>query len=110
MSFHGGMLGVAIAVILFCHSNKIPILGFSDRLAVCAPIGLGLGRVANFINGELWGRPAPDWLPWAMIFPRADCDPSPSQPDLSGADGGVAAVFGHVAAVPARDRCAPVSV
>jgi phosphatidylglycerol:prolipoprotein diacylglycerol transferase len=80
MSFHGGMLGVAIALILFCRNNKIPILGFSDRLSVCAPIGLGLGRVANFINGELWGRPAPDWLPWAMVFPRADAIPRhPSQ-------------------------------
>jgi phosphatidylglycerol---prolipoprotein diacylglyceryl transferase len=80
MSFHGGMLGVAIALIIFCYRNKIPILGFGDRLAVCAPIGLGLGRVANFINGELWGRPAPDWLPWAMIFPRADGLPRhPSQ-------------------------------
>jgi phosphatidylglycerol---prolipoprotein diacylglyceryl transferase len=80
MSFHGGMLGVVIAIILFCRHNGIPILGFSDRLSVCATIGLGLGRVANFINGELWGRPAPDWLPWAMIFPRADNIPRhPSQ-------------------------------
>jgi phosphatidylglycerol:prolipoprotein diacylglycerol transferase len=69
MSFHGGMLGVAIAVAWFCRRNAIPILGFADRIAVVAPIGLGLGRVANFINGELWGRAAPDWLPWAMIFP-----------------------------------------
>ncbi len=80
MSFHGGILGVAIAVVLFCRHLRIPILGFADRLAVCAPIGLGLGRIANFINGELWGRPAPDWLPWAMIFPRADAVPRhPSQ-------------------------------
>ena len=69
MSFHGGMLGVSIAVIWYCLRYRVPILGFADRLAVCAPIGLGLGRCANFINGELWGRPAPDWLPWAMIFP-----------------------------------------
>ena len=69
MSFHGGMLGVAIAVAWFCRRNAIPILGFADRVAVVAPIGLGLGRVANFVNGELWGRAAPDWLPWAMIFP-----------------------------------------
>jgi phosphatidylglycerol:prolipoprotein diacylglycerol transferase len=80
MSFHGGMLGVAVVIILFCKRNRIPVLGFADRVAVCAPIGLGLGRVANFINGELWGRPAPDWLPWAMIFPRADGQPRhPSQ-------------------------------
>ncbi len=80
MSFHGGILGVAIAIVLFCRHYRIPILGFSDRLAVCAPIGLGLGRVANFINGELWGRPASAALPWAMIFPRADTVPRhPSQ-------------------------------
>jgi len=69
MSFHGGMLGVASAIVLFCRLNKINILGFADRMAMVAPVGLGLGRVANFINGELWGRPAPDWLPWRMIFP-----------------------------------------
>jgi phosphatidylglycerol:prolipoprotein diacylglycerol transferase len=78
MSFHGGMLGVAGAIILFCRSQKIPILGFADRIAVVAPIGLGLGRIANFINGELWGRPAPDWLPWAMIFPTGG--PIPRHP------------------------------
>ncbi|MEA2787980.1 MAG: phosphatidylglycerol---prolipoprotein diacylglyceryl transferase [Acetobacteraceae bacterium] len=80
MSFHGGMLGVAIAIIVFCRRNAIPILGFADRIAIVSPIGLGLGRVANFINGELWGRPAPEWLPWAMIFPRAGMEPRhPSQ-------------------------------
>jgi phosphatidylglycerol---prolipoprotein diacylglyceryl transferase len=80
MSFHGGMLGVAIAIFWFCRHYHIPVLGFADRLSVCAPIGLGLGRLANFVNGELWGRPAPEWLPWAMIFPRADAIPRhPSQ-------------------------------
>ncbi|HTZ71450.1 MAG TPA: prolipoprotein diacylglyceryl transferase [Acetobacteraceae bacterium] len=71
MSFHGGLLGVTTAIILFCLYNKIPVLAFADRLAVVSPIGLGLGRCANFINGELWGRPAPFWLPWAMTFPHA---------------------------------------
>jgi phosphatidylglycerol:prolipoprotein diacylglycerol transferase len=70
MSFHGGMLGVAIAIIVYCRRNAIPILGFADRIAIVAPIGLGLGRLANFINGELWGRAAPEGLPWAMVFPR----------------------------------------
>jgi phosphatidylglycerol:prolipoprotein diacylglycerol transferase len=80
MSFHGGMLGVAVAVTIFCRRNGIPLLGFADRVAIVAPLGLGLGRIANFINGELWGRPAPAWLPWAMEFPRApDC---PSFPDI----------------------------
>ena len=80
MSFHGGALGVAVAIVWFCRRNAIPLLGFADRIAVCVPIGLGLGRIANFINGELWGRPAPDWLPWAMIFPAAGPQPRhPSQ-------------------------------
>ena len=80
MSFHGGMLGVSVAVAVFCRRNRIPILGFADRVAVAAPIGLFLGRIANFINGELWGREAPDWLPWAMIFPAAgDVPRHPSQ-------------------------------
>jgi phosphatidylglycerol:prolipoprotein diacylglycerol transferase len=79
MSFHGGMLGVAVAIIVFCRRNGIALLGFADRIAVVAPIGLGLGRVANFINGELWGRAAPTWLPWAMEFPRApDCPAFPT--------------------------------
>jgi phosphatidylglycerol:prolipoprotein diacylglycerol transferase len=70
MSFHGGALGVALATWWFCRRNRIPILGFADRVAVCTPIGLGLGRAANFINDELWGRAAPESLPWAMIFPN----------------------------------------
>jgi phosphatidylglycerol:prolipoprotein diacylglycerol transferase len=69
MSFHGGMLGVAVATILFCRRNAIPVLGFADRVAMVAPVGLGLGRLANFANGELWGREAPPGLPWAMRFP-----------------------------------------
>ncbi len=71
MSFHGGLIGVAVAILWYCRQQKIPILGFADRIAVCAPIGLGLGRVANFINGELWGRPAGAWFPFAMIYPQA---------------------------------------
>jgi phosphatidylglycerol:prolipoprotein diacylglycerol transferase len=80
MSFHGGMLGVAIAIFVYCRRNGLPILGVADRIAVVAPIGLFLGRVANFINGELWGREAPEWLPWAMIFPTGgDVPRHPSQ-------------------------------
>ena len=79
MSFHGGAIGVAVAVAWFCHRNEIRILAFADRIAVCAPIGLGLGRIANFINGELWGRPAPLSWPGAMVFPNAEplTNPSP---------------------------------
>jgi phosphatidylglycerol:prolipoprotein diacylglycerol transferase len=71
MSFHGGMLGVTAALILFCWRRGLPLFGFADRVATIVPLGLGLGRIANFINGELWGREAPDWLPWAMAFPNA---------------------------------------
>jgi phosphatidylglycerol:prolipoprotein diacylglycerol transferase len=77
MSFHGGMLGVVIALVIYCRRNAIPLLGFADRLAIVSPIGLGLGRIANFINGELWGRPTD--VPWAMIFPR-DPDQLPRHP------------------------------
>jgi phosphatidylglycerol:prolipoprotein diacylglycerol transferase len=71
MSFHGGMLGVTVAMVLFCYRQGINLLGFSDRVATIVPLGLGLGRCANFINGELWGREAPPDLPWAMGFPNA---------------------------------------
>ncbi len=78
MSFHGGMLGVTIATVWFCRRNAIPLLGFADRMAVVAPIGLCLGRLANFINGELWGREAPG-IPWAIQgFPYAG--PVPRHP------------------------------
>lgn len=71
MSFHGGIIGVGVAIAIYCKRNGLPILGFADRIAVCAPIGLFLGRIANFINGELWGRPAPMWWPGTMVYPRA---------------------------------------
>lgn len=71
MSFHGGALGVLVALLLFCRRHGINPVGFGDRVTTVVPIGLGLGRIANFINGELWGRVAPDDLPWAMAFPHA---------------------------------------
>lgn len=67
MSFHGGLIGVMLAMILTARAWKVPLLNVSDAVAAATPIGLLLGRLANFINGELWGRPAPD-LPWAMRF------------------------------------------
>lgn len=75
MSFHGGALGVIVAMALFTWRNKINFLAFADRVTVAVPVGLGLGRIANFINGELWGREAPASLPWAMIFPNAGSIP-----------------------------------
>lgn len=67
MSFHGGFLGVVIASWIFCRRNGIAPLRLADALAVATPVGLGLGRVANFINAELWGRPTD--LPWGVVFP-----------------------------------------
>jgi phosphatidylglycerol:prolipoprotein diacylglycerol transferase len=67
MSFHGGFLGVVIAVSLFARSRRIPALSLGDVAAAVYPIGHFLGRLANFINGELWGRQTD--VPWAMVFP-----------------------------------------
>ncbi len=71
MSFHGGFIGVTIAILWFCAKNRIHALRFADRIAVAVPMGLCLGRIANFINGELWGRPAAPWFPWPMIYPQS---------------------------------------
>ena len=68
MSFHGGLVGGCVATILFCRKRDIPLFTFADMLACAAPIGLFFGRIANFINGELFGRPAD--VPWAMVFPH----------------------------------------
>jgi phosphatidylglycerol:prolipoprotein diacylglycerol transferase len=67
MSFHGGFLGVVVAGLLFCRREGIAALPTADLLALAAPAGLMLGRVANFVNAELWGRPTD--LPWGVIFP-----------------------------------------
>ncbi|KUF09414.1 prolipoprotein diacylglyceryl transferase [Pseudoponticoccus marisrubri] len=67
MAFHGGLLGVVAAVWLFCRTQRIPPASCADMLALATPPGLLLGRLANFVNAELWGRPSD--LPWAVIFP-----------------------------------------
>ncbi len=69
MAFHGGFAGVVVAAIWFCRREKIPMLSMGDLLALAAPVGLMLGRLANFVNAELWGRPTD--LPWGVIFPGA---------------------------------------
>ena len=80
MSFHGGMLGVIVAMMLWAHRRGRPWLQVTDLVAPCVPLGLASGRVGNFINGELWGRPADPSLPWAMVFPGAGPEPRhPSQ-------------------------------
>jgi phosphatidylglycerol:prolipoprotein diacylglycerol transferase len=71
MAFHGGMLGVTVALALFARRQKRPFLEVADLVAPCVPIGLAAGRLGNFINGELWGRAADPSLPWAMVFPQS---------------------------------------
>ena len=79
MSFHGGLIGVIVAAILFARKKEIPLFSMSDILVCVAPIGLFLGRVANFINGELFGRETQQ-VPWAIIFPAGgDMPRHPSQ-------------------------------
>ncbi len=68
MSFHGGVIGVLLAISWVCWRNKISFLRTADYIAVNVPFGMMFGRLANFINGELWGRPTD--VPWAMIFPQ----------------------------------------
>ena len=78
MSFHGGALGVTIAIVLFTRARKILLFAFSDIITEAIPIGLFFGRIANFINGELFGRPTQ--VPWAMVFPNGGSMPRhPSQ-------------------------------
>ena len=88
MSFHGGLIGVLIVGISFSWKNKKSFWKITDLIIVTAPIGLGLGRIGNFINGELYGRVTN--LPWGMIFPRGGPHPRhPSQLYESGLEGGV---------------------
>jgi phosphatidylglycerol:prolipoprotein diacylglycerol transferase len=76
MSFHGGLMGTVVAGILFCRRYRLPLWEVGDTVIVTAPIGLGLGRLGNFINGELFGRPSN--VPWAMVFPMGG--PLPRHP------------------------------
>ncbi|MBQ4874808.1 MAG: prolipoprotein diacylglyceryl transferase [Rickettsiaceae bacterium H1] len=78
MSFHGGLIGVIICLCIFCKKNNISVFPVLDLAACFAPIGLFFGRIANFINGELWGRVTN--MPWGVIFPHAGSLPRhPSQ-------------------------------
>ena len=74
MSFHGGMLGVILAMVAYARSRGRPWLQVTDLIAPCVPTGLASGRIGNFINGELWGRAADPSLPWAMVFPQSGTD------------------------------------
>ena len=78
MSFHGGLIGVILAIVLFARGARIDVLRLLDVVAAVQPIGQFFGRVANFINGELWGRPT--HVPWGIVFPGAGPEPRhPSQ-------------------------------
>ena len=77
MSFHGGAIGVVLAIIFFARAKKIDMVALGDLVAAAAPIGLFFGRIANFVNGELWGKPSEVW--WAMVFPN-DASQVPRHP------------------------------
>ena len=76
MSFHGGLIGAVIAGWWFCARKGLPFWAVADRVIVTAPVGLGLGRIGNFTNGELFGRPSD--VPWAVVFPESG--PLPRHP------------------------------
>jgi len=86
MSFHGGFIGVILATYFFAKLHKIPLIQLADAVAIVAVPGLLLGRLANFINGELWGRTTD--VSWAMVFPHGGPDPRhPSQLYQAGLEG-----------------------
>lgn len=78
MSFHGGLIGTVLAIAWVSWRGKVSFLRTCDYIAVCVPFGLLFGRLANFVNGELWGRVAESPVPWAMVFPGAG--PAPRHP------------------------------
>lgn len=100
MSFHGGAAGVILAMIAFAHKRKIPLLRLTDIVCAVVPVGLFFGRIANFVNGELFGRVTE--APWGMIFPRGGMMPRhPSQLYEAGLEG---LALGLLLAVLARRK------
>jgi phosphatidylglycerol:prolipoprotein diacylglycerol transferase len=106
MSFHGGMMGVITAAFVFAKKHKIRFFAFMDILACVTPIGLGLGRLANFVNGELYGRVTN--VPWAVAFPRGGYLPRhPSQLYEAGLEGLVLFLILYVVALNPKWRARP---
>ena len=96
MSFHGGFVGTTLAIYVLAKRKRISVLSLADVCAAAVPIGLFLGRIANFIKPELWGRPA--GVPWAMVFPGAGPSPRhPSQLYEAGLEGVVLFLLLYVA-------------
>ncbi len=94
MSFHGGLLGTVLAIAWVARSGGLPFLRVCDYISVCVPFGMLFGRLANFNNGELWGRVAESAVPWAMVFPGAgDLPRHPSQLYQAGLEGALLAVI-----------------
>lgn len=92
MSFHGGLIGAALAMVVFARRQRVALDSVTDVVAAVVPIGLFLGRIANFIKPELWGRPTD--VPWAMVFPGSDGQPRhPSQLYEAGLEGLVLALL-----------------
>lgn len=105
MSFHGGLIGVIIALWLFSRKTEKTFLGVCDFVAPLVPLALGAGRIGNFINGELWGRVTD--VPWAMVFPHVDDQPRhPSQLYEFGLEGIILfIVVWWYASKPRNDGC-----
>lgn len=88
MSFHGGLIGVLLAITWVSWKNQLSFLRLCDYISVCVPFGMMFGRLANFVNGELWGRVTESRVPWAMVFPGAgDLPRHPSQLYEAGLEG-----------------------
>lgn len=112
MSFHGGFLGVVLAVILFARLNKVALLPLGDIIAVATPPGILFGRLGNFIGGELWGRPVvnPDY-PFAMVFPHVDAlARHPSQLYEAGLEGLLLLVVLYVYSIKPRPHMATAAL
>lgn len=111
MAFHGGFLGVLVAMALYARKTQRTWLAITDFIAPLVPLGLAAGRIGNFINGELWGRVTDPSLPWAMIFPHVDQLPRhPSQLYQAGLEGFALFVILWVYSASTRPRGAVSAV